>query len=64
MADSIRIRLRCLTRLAARLPESMQLWPGLLALAVLLDLTELIIRKWEGIAALFTRRRGQLAASV
>jgi len=28
---------------------TMQLWPGLLALAVLLSLTELVMRKWKGI---------------
>lgn len=37
------------------IPGSMRLWPGLLALAVLLNLAELIIRKWEGIASLFVR---------
>src|SRR5215471_563238 len=31
---------------------SMQLWPGLLALAVVLSLTELIMRKWKGIFGL------------
>lgn len=30
---------------------NMQLWPGLLAFAILLDLIELILRKWRGIAA-------------
>jgi hypothetical protein len=28
----------------------MNLWPGLLALAVLLNLAELILRKWSGVA--------------
>ncbi len=28
---------------------TMQLWPGLLALAILLNLTELIVRKWKGV---------------
>jgi hypothetical protein len=27
----------------------MVLWPGLLALAVLLSLTELVLRKWKGV---------------
>ena len=27
-----------------------QLWPGLLALAILLNLAELILRKWKGLA--------------
>jgi uncharacterized membrane protein len=30
-------------------PSSMQLWPGLLALAILLNLGELILRKWRGL---------------
>ncbi len=29
--------------------SSLQLWPGLLALAVLLSLTELVLRKWKGV---------------
>jgi Ca-activated chloride channel family protein len=32
------------------LQSSMQLWPGLLALAILLNLGELVLRKWAGIA--------------
>ena len=28
----------------------MELWPGLLALALLLNLAELILRKWKGVA--------------
>ena len=28
---------------------TMELWPGLLALAVLLNLAELILRKWKGL---------------
>jgi uncharacterized membrane protein len=31
-------------------PTTMELWPGLLALAVLLNLAELILRKWKGLA--------------
>ncbi|MBM3774675.1 MAG: VWA domain-containing protein, partial [Acidobacteria bacterium] len=30
--------------------RSMQLWPGLLALAILLNLAELVMRKWRGLA--------------
>jgi uncharacterized membrane protein/uncharacterized protein YegL len=30
-------------------PSSMELWPGLLALAVLLNLLELVMRKWPGV---------------
>jgi len=29
----------------------LQLWPGLLGLAVLLSLTELVLRKWKGVMA-------------
>jgi hypothetical protein len=29
--------------------SSMQLWPGLLALAVVLNLAELVMRKWKGV---------------
>ncbi len=46
------------------IPGSLRLWPGLLAIAVLLNLAELIIRKWEGIASFFAgRRRGGTSAS-
>jgi Ca-activated chloride channel homolog len=31
-------------------PTTMELWPGLLALAVLLNLVELFMRKWKGLA--------------
>src|SRR5262249_48014794 len=34
-------------------PAVMQLWPGLLALAVALNLAELILRKWKGIRGAF-----------
>jgi Mg-chelatase subunit ChlD len=37
------------------IPGSMRLWPGLLAIAIVLNLLELVIRKWEGIAAFFAR---------
>ncbi len=30
-------------------PSTMRLWPGLLALAILLNLVELVLRKWKGI---------------
>jgi Ca-activated chloride channel family protein len=31
-------------------PGSLQLWPGLLALAIVLNLLELVLRKWKGLA--------------
>ena len=31
------------------IPTTMELWPGLLALALLLNLIELILRKWKGL---------------
>ena len=31
--------------------SSLQLWPGLLGLAVLLSLAELVMRKWKGVMA-------------
>ncbi len=36
----------------------MQLWPGLLALAILLNLTELVMRKWKGLLEALHLRRG------
>jgi len=30
-------------------PSSMELWPGLLALAILLNVIELVMRKWPGV---------------
>ena len=33
------------------IPDSVRLWPGLLALAIALNLAELTIRKWDGIVA-------------
>lgn len=30
-------------------PSTMQLWPGLLAMAILLNLLELLLRKWKGL---------------
>ena len=38
-------------------PATLQLWPGLLALALLLNLAELILRKWKGILEAFRGRR-------
>ena len=38
-------------------PSSLQLWPGLLALALLLNLAELIGRKWKGLAEAFRTRQ-------
>jgi hypothetical protein len=29
--------------------STMDLWPGLLALAILLNLAELVLRKWKGV---------------
>ena len=37
--------------------SSIQLWPALLLLAILLDLVELVIRKWRGLTASLLRRR-------
>ena len=31
------------------IPSTMRLWPGLLGLAILLNLVELIVRKWRGV---------------
>jgi len=42
------------------IPGTLRLWPGLLALAVLLNLAELIIRKWEGIAGMIAGLRRRL----
>jgi uncharacterized membrane protein len=38
------------------IPSSMSLWPGLLGLAIALNLTELIIRKWRGIMDTLRRK--------
>ncbi len=32
-----------------QIPSSISLWPGLLGLAILLNLTELVLRKWKGV---------------
>ena len=42
-------------------PATLQLWPGLLALALLLNLAELILRKWKGLLEAFQGRRPALA---
>lgn len=43
--------------------STMELWPGLLGIAVLLNLIELIMRKWRGLAeALRLRREAQASA--
>ncbi|MEZ5353152.1 MAG: glutamine amidotransferase [Bryobacteraceae bacterium] len=38
------------------IPSRMSLWPGLLGLAVLLNLLELLNRKWKGVLELLSRR--------
>ena len=43
-------------------PSSMELWPGLLALALLLNLAELVSRKWRGLIESF--RKSAPAAAV
>jgi uncharacterized membrane protein len=37
--------------------STMELWPGLLGLAILLNLSELILRKWRGLVEAFNLRR-------
>jgi hypothetical protein len=43
------------------IPGSMRLWPGLLALAILLNLAELLIRKWDGIKQTLSGLRARTA---
>lgn len=43
-------------------PSSMELWPGLLALAVLLNIAELLLRKWAGLLEAFRRRPAPAAS--
>ena len=31
------------------IPATLELWPGLLALAILLNVVELVLRKWRGL---------------
>jgi uncharacterized membrane protein len=38
-------------------PTAVRLWPGLLALAILLNLAELVLRKWWGIVESFRKER-------
>jgi Ca-activated chloride channel homolog len=38
-------------------PSTMQLWPGLLGLAILLNLIELVLRKWKGMIEAFFGRK-------
>jgi hypothetical protein len=38
------------------IPTTTQLWPGLLAAAIALNIAELVLRKWRGIVGSFTRR--------
>ena len=40
----------------------MALWPALLALAILLNLIELVLRKWKGMAESLGFRRAPQAA--
>jgi Ca-activated chloride channel family protein len=42
--------------------SNMQLWPGLIALAIALNVAELVLRKWRGIVASFTRRPAHVNA--
>jgi uncharacterized membrane protein len=44
-------------------PSVMQLWPGLLVLALLLNLIELILRKWKGLVDSIRRLTGTSAAA-
>ena len=46
---TIRRRGRYSTRRGAAFGHVMDLWPGLLALAILLNLAELVLRKWKGL---------------
>jgi len=39
------------------IPASLELWPGLLALAILLNLAELVLRKWRGLLEGLNLRR-------
>lgn len=44
-------------------PSSMELWPGLLALALVLNLAELVSRKWKGLVESFQRPVASVAHS-
>jgi hypothetical protein len=41
----------------------MEMWPGLLGMAVLLNLIELVMRKWRGLAEAFRLRRSAAASA-
>jgi hypothetical protein len=41
---------------------TMELWPGLLALAIALNIAELVMRKWRGIVGSFSRRAAHVDA--
>ncbi|MDQ6664714.1 MAG: hypothetical protein M3Z23_10010, partial [Acidobacteriota bacterium] len=43
--------------------SSMQLWPGLLALAIVLNLAELLLRKWKGMAEALGFRPAEAAVT-
>lgn len=43
------------------IPTSLRLWPALLALAILLNLAEVVLRKWPGIVEFLRARRGSRA---
>ncbi|HYP05382.1 MAG TPA: VWA domain-containing protein [Bryobacteraceae bacterium] len=43
-------------------PTTITLWPGLLALAIALNVAELVMRKWRGIVGSFTRRAAHVDA--
>jgi hypothetical protein len=45
------------------IPSTLNLWPGLLGLAILLSLAELLHRKWKGVVEFFRSRRGTVAAT-
>ena len=37
------------------IPTTVRLWPGLIALAILLNIAELVNRKWKGLREIFGR---------
>jgi hypothetical protein len=45
-------------------PSSMEMWPGLLALAILLNIAELFMRKWRGIVETIRRPAESVSPSV
>jgi uncharacterized membrane protein len=42
------------------IPSRMSLWPGLLAAAILLDIAELLNRKWKGVREFFSRQPARM----